>query len=384
MDDLSYWLALQKASGIASGTLNQLFEHFPKPSDLFNTPQALKSLDLTPARRTHLEKALNAPDWKMVEQQLQWAEADENHILLLTQDNYPNLLKEIYSPPPILYVKGHVEVLNNIQLAMVGSRNPSIDGHETAWQFAHHLAQNGMVITSGMALGIDAQSHYGALKAGGKSIAVAGTGLDRIYPARHKELAWQLIEHGAIVSEYPPGSGPMKYHFPQRNRIISGLSVGTLVVEAALKSGSLITAQTALEQAREVFAIPGSIHNPLSRGCHQLIKNGAKLVETAEDILEELSHLALASLIKSNSTTDTQSTTNPSSTIAENTPKNYSLLPKVQQQILKQVGFTPISIDTIITRTKLSASDVNANLVVLEVEDFIQTHPGGLISNKLT
>ncbi len=377
MDDLSYWLALQKASGIATGTLNQLFEYFPKPYELFNTSQALKSLELSPKRRTTLQNALNAPDWKMVEQQLKWAEADENHIILLTQDEYPYLLKQIDSPPPILYVKGQIDVLKTIQLAIVGSRNPSVDGHETAWQFAHHLAQNGMVITSGMALGIDAQSHYGALKAGGKSIAVAATGLDRIYPACHKDLAWQLIEKGAIVSEYPLGSGPMKYHFPQRNRIISGLSVGTLIVEAALKSGSLITAQTALDQAREVFAIPGSIHNPLSRGCHQLIKNGAKLVETAEDILEELSNLMLASLIESNSASDSKNVPIP-----ENTPKNYSLRPKVQQKILAQLSFTPVSIDTLINRTDLTAAEINHNLVLLGLEDLIQTHPGGLISNK--
>lgn len=375
MDDLSYWLALQKASGIGPTTLNQLFAHFPKPDILFNSPEILKQLDLTPAQRLAVQQAIQKPDWKAVEQQRLWAEAPENHILLLTQDEYPELLKQIHAPPPLLFVKGQLNVLNDIQLAMVGSRNPSVDGHETAWQFAHHLAQSGMVITSGMALGIDAQSHYGALKANGKSIAVAGTGLDRIYPARHKELAWQLIEQGAIISEYPLGTGPMKHNFPQRNRIISGLSVGTLVVEAALKSGSLITAQTALEQAREVFAIPGSIHNPLARGCHQLIKSGAKLVETAEDILEELSSLMIASQIDSTNAPDAKSSTNKGQ-------NNHSLLPKIQQQILKQIGFNPVSIDTIISRSGLSTAEINANLVLLEVDDYIQSHPGGYISRK--
>lgn len=265
MDDLSYWLALHKASGVGPATFSKLFAHYPSPLQLFDNPDTLKQLDLSLVQRNAVQSALQEPDWKAVEQELLWAEAAENHILLMTQADYPELLKQIHSPPPILFIKGQVRVLNDIQLAIVGSRNPSIDGHETAWQFAHYLAQHGMVITSGMALGIDAQSHYGALKANGKSIAVAGTGLDRIYPARHKDLAWQLIEHGAIVSEYPLGTSPMKGNFPQRNRIISGLSVGTLVVEAALKSGSLITAYSALEQAREVFAIPGSIHNPLSR-----------------------------------------------------------------------------------------------------------------------
>jgi len=379
MDDLSYWLALQKASGIASGTLNQLIQHFPDPEVLFNSPDALNTLEITAARRKALQKAIHQPDWENVDKQLQWAQADENHILLLNQSDYPNLLKQIHTPPAILFIKGQRPVINTIQLAMVGSRNPTIDGHETARQFAHYLAQNGMVISSGMALGIDAQSHYGALQAGGKSIAVAGTGLDRIYPARHKELAWQLIEQGAIVSEYPLGTGPMKYHFPQRNRIISGLSVGTLVVEAALKSGSLITAKTALEQGREVFAIPGSIHNPLAHGCHQLIKSGAKLVEKAEDILEELTSLMLFSLLDSNNIPGSSASNTTNNAASQ---KNISLLPKIQQQILQQIGFNPVAVDTIISRSGLSAADINANLVLLEVDDFIQTHPGGMVSIK--
>lgn len=383
MDDLSYWLALHKASGIGPATFSLLFEHYSNPRRLFDSPETLKQLDLSPVQRNAVQQALQAPDWKAVEQELLWAEAAENHILLLTQANYPELLKQIHSPPPLLFIKGQVSVLNEIQLAMVGSRNPSIDGHETAWQFAHHLAQHGMVITSGMALGIDAQSHYGALKAKGKSIAVAGTGLDRIYPARHKKLAWQLIEHGAIISEYPLGTGPMKGNFPQRNRIISGLSVGTLVVEAALKSGSLITAYSALEQAREVFAIPGSIHNPLSRGCHQLIKSGAKLVETAEDILEELSSLMLASQIQPavNSNSNSQTTSSPFTPVRQLHDIN-PLLPKIQQKILKNLGYSPISVDALTIRSDLSVAEVNANLVLLEVDDYIQSHPGGMVSLK--
>jgi len=383
MDDLSYWLALHKGSGIGPAAFSQLFEHYPKPQQLFDSPETLRQLELTPVQRDAVQQAIKEPDWQAVEQELRWAEASENHILLLTQSDYPELLKQIHSPPPLLFIKGQVKVLNEIQLAMVGSRNPSIDGHETAWQFAHYLAQHGMVITSGMALGIDAQSHYGALKANGKSIAVAGTGLDRVYPARHKDLAWQLIEQGAIVSEYPLGTGPMKYNFPQRNRIISGLSVGTLVVEAALKSGSLITAYSALEQAREVFAIPGSIHNPLSRGCHQLIKSGAKLVETAEDILEELASLMLASRAGSTTASDTMNISNNS--VNSSNEANISidpLLPKIQQKILKNLSFTPISVDTLTQRSGLSVAEINANLVLLEVDDYIQSHPGGLFALK--
>ena len=382
MDDLSYWLALHKASGVGSATFSQLFKHYPKPKQLFDTPESIRELDLSPTQRTAVQEAVLNPDWKAVEQELIWAESPENHILLQIQSDYPELLKQIHSPPPLLFIKGQVSVLNEVQLAMVGSRNPSVDGQETACQFAHHLAQHGMVITSGMALGIDAQSHYGALKANGKSIAVAGTGLDRVYPARHKELAWQLIEHGAIISEYSLGTGPMKHNFPQRNRIISGLSVGTLVVEAALKSGSLITAYSALEQAREVFAIPGSIHNPLARGCHQLIKSGAKLVETAEDILEELSSLIFASQI--NPATHSGNNNQTGTTIAppKQAKDSYPLLPKVQQKILENIGYNPISIDALISRSGLSVAEINANLVLLEVDDYIQSHPGGTVSLK--
>jgi DNA processing protein len=370
MDDLSYWLALQTAPGIGPGTLFKLFRQIPQPQLIFDSPEMVNTLAIPSTQKKSLEYAIQSPDWARVEQILEWAEQPDNYIVLLNHDKYPELLRQIHKPPVLLYIKGQLDILNQTQLAMVGSRNPSVDGSETAKQFAYHLAANGMVITSGMALGIDAQSHRGALNAKGNSIAVAGTGLDRIYPARHKELAWKLIEQGAIISEYPLGVGPMKANFPQRNRIISGMSVGTLVVEAALQSGSLITAYEALEQGREVFAIPGSIHNPLSRGCHQLIKNGAKLVETADDILEELSSLILASRISS--TTD-EVKSDPSVNQAID-----PLLPKVQQLILKNIGFTPISIDLIIERTGLSAAEVQANLVLLEIDQYIQTHPGNL------
>ncbi len=378
MDDLSYLLALHGAPAIGPHTLSQLYHLNCPISKIFEDPEPLKDLALKKTQYQALIQATASPNWKTVEQTLNWAEQENNFILQLSDPRYPELLKLIHSPPPLLFVKGQAEVLNAIQLAMVGSRNPSIDGSETAWQFAHHLAQNGMLITSGMALGIDSQSHAGALAAaGGKSIAVAGTGLNRIYPARNKTMAWQLIEQGAIVSEYPLDTGPLKANFPQRNRIISGLSVGTLVVEAALKSGSLITARDALEQGREVFAIPGSIHNPLARGCHQLIKAGAKLVETAEDILEELSSLMLASRLSSSSD-------NLPPPEQQKIPEIDPLLPKIQQQLLKNIGFSPVPVDQIINRSGLHAADVNANLVLLEISDYIQSHPGGLVSLKST
>jgi len=375
MDDLPYCLALHKAPGIGALSFNQLAAQFSDLKVLFDTPELVNQSHLSSIRKKSLIQYLHNPDWQSVEIDLKWLEADNNHILYLKHPAYPALLKQIHSPPPVLFVKGQTEVLNDIQLAMVGSRNPTIDGAESAYQFARHLAEQGMVITSGMAVGIDAKSHLGALACHGKSVAVAGTGLDRIYPARHKDLAWKLLDKGAIISEYPLGTGPAKQNFPQRNRIISGLSVGILVVEAALKSGSLITARYAIEQDREVFAMPGSIHNPLSRGCHQLIKSGAKLVETAEDILEELSSLMLASRINPdemdniNDQADTFQAIDP-------------LLPKIQQLILKNIGYSPVSLETLIERSKLSAAEINANLVLLEMNDYLQNHPGGMISRK--
>ncbi len=207
-------------------------------------------------------------------------------LLPLSDPLYPPLLRQIPDPPIALFVRGDATLLSEPQLAMVGSRNPSVEGRRNAEEFAEYLAKCGLVITSGMALGIDAASHKGALK-GGKTVAVWGTGLDKAYPPRNRELAEEIIAKGVVVSEFPPGTPPLPTHFPRRNRIISGLAVGTLVVEAAKQSGSLITARLASEQGREVFAIPGSIHNPMARGCHRLLRDGAKLVESAGDILEE-------------------------------------------------------------------------------------------------
>ncbi len=376
MDDLFYWLALHQAPGIGPASFHLLLALYPSLQELFESPSSLKNTPLTPAKQTSLMEYIQKADWAEVDKALQWKESQYNHILTINHPAYPQLLKQTDQPPALLYVKGQLELLSRVQLAMVGSRNPSIDGAETAFKFARHLAAKGMIITSGMALGIDAQSHRGALSAKGKSIAVTGTGLDRIYPARHKELAYQLVHDGAIVSEYPLGSGPAAGHFPQRNRIISGLSVGTLVVEAALKSGSLITARHALEQAREVFAIPGSIHNPLARGCHRLIKDGARLVETADDIMEELSSLIIASQLPETAAENTLITEQPISI--------DPLLPKIQQRILSNIGYSRVSVDHLSQRTGLEIAALNANLVLLEINDYIQSHPGGDYTLKNT
>lgn len=244
------------------------------------------------------------------------------------------------------------------QIAIVGSRNPSTSGLEIAFNFAKTLSHYGFAITSGLALGIDAASHRGALKANGYTIAVAGTGLDRVYPACHKELAIEIVNTGTIISEFPPGTTAKANHFPRRNRIISGLCLGLLVVEAAKQSGSLITARMALEQNREVFAIPGSIHNPLARGCNALIREGAKLVETTQDILEELNQY-------------NQQDENFS------LPAMQSTLDLEQQTLLNLVMFSPTSIDTLVESANKSVEVISSMLLILELQGYIEASAGG-------
>lgn len=248
---------------------------------------------------------------------------------------------------------------------MVGSRNPSASGTENAREFSYHLASSGITITSGLAIGIDGACHNGALEAGGLTIAVTGTGLDRVYPASQHQLAHDIAESGVLVSEFPPGTEARAANFPRRNRIISGLSLGTLVIEAAQKSGSLITARLASEQGREVFAIPGSIHNPLARGCHSLIRQGAKLVETAGDVLEELAPL-IGSL-------------NPlSETEQMNSPPSENMLAPEYQKLLECMGFDPVQADLLIDRSGLTPEEVSSMLILLELEGHVSSAPGGI------
>ena len=281
--DPKYWLALLRTPGVGPRTFLRILA-VCTPEQLFTQARHLPDeLNLT---RRSIDFIKN-PDWRSIDQDLNWLAQPDNHLLTCDDPAYPKQLQEIPDAPPVLFVRGSIDLLSRPQIAIVGSHNPSSQGKQTAQDFAGTLAACGFVITSGLALGIDAASHIGALRSGGLTIAVAGTGLDRIYPARHKQLALEIVENGAIISEFPPSTTAKAGHFPRRNRIISGLCIGLLVVEAARQSGSLITARLALEQNREVFAIPGSIHNPLARGCNALIREGAKLVETTRDILEE-------------------------------------------------------------------------------------------------
>lgn len=283
-DDLSAWLRLTLAPGIGGETQRKLLAAFGFPTAVFAAGRsAVRELIGNRA-----DALFDFSDLDAVDRSMAWAAQPDQHIVTLADREYPQSLLQIPDPPSLLYVRGRLDLLQQRALGVVGSRNATPQGVQTAENFARTLAAEGLCIVSGLALGIDTAAHRGALHGGGATIAVIGTGADRIYPARNRELAHAIAAQGAIVSEFPLGTPAMAGNFPRRNRLIAGLSAGILVVEAALESGSLITARLAAEQGREVFAIPGSIHSPVARGCHRLIRQGAKLVETASDILEEL------------------------------------------------------------------------------------------------
>ena len=337
-------------------TFLRLLTQFVNPQAIFTDPKKAQGL----SERTRL--ALQDPNWEQVENDLAWFAQPDRHIITLHDPLYPELLKQIADPPSLLFVQGDVSLLSQWQIAVVGSRNPSASGRDTAYEFARYLAQGGITINSGLAMGIDAAAHQGALAAQGKTVAVIGTGLDRVYPAKHRDLAHDIAKTGVIVSEFALGTAPRAENFPRRNRIISGLSLGTLVVEAAVRSGSLITARMALEQGREVFAIPGSIHNPLARGCHQLIRDGAKLVETAADIIEELG--ALAGVVP---TIDTP--IKESGNTKFEADDDYQLL-------FEFLGYDPIEIDKLTEQCRLTAEAVSSMLLLLELEGQVESLPG--------
>lgn len=358
--NLRYWLALLHTPGVGPATSHRLLEKFSSPETLFSLPRGELQQAGVPQP---VAEQLQRTDWSAVDRDLLWLEAADNHLLTCQDPQYPRLLAESGQHPPLLFVHGQMTTLSQLQLAIVGSRHPSRAGEQNALAFSRHLAMQGLVITSGLALGIDACAHQGALDAGGRSLAVMGTGLDRVYPASHRQLAHRIAEQGALISELPPGTPPQAQNFPRRNRIISGLSLGVLVVEAARRSGSLITARCALDQGRDVFAIPGSIHNPLSRGCHELIRNGAKLVEAAEHILEELGSLALGEI--------TGSKTAP---CADSRPAEID---NEYQQLLQQMGHDPVTIDELVSHCSLTPEQLSSMLLILELEGYVTSGHGG-------
>lgn len=357
--ELRAWLSLLRAPKVGAQSAIRLFEQFGSAAAALNaSARDWKVLGLNTAQC----ESLKALDEAGIASDLKWLQAEEHRAAVTYADvSYPERLRAASPPPPVLFCQGDLSLLSLPQIAMVGARSATPQGLDNARAFAADLARRGLVITSGLALGVDGAAHEGALDAQGLTIAVCATGLDRVYPARHKALAHRITAQGGLlVSEFPTGVQALADNFPRRNRIISGLALGVLVVEAARESGSLITARYAMEQGREVFAIPGSIHNPLARGCHALIRQGAKLVETSEDILEEIGPQVGAAL-RANATV---------------TAPRIEMSP-VQRQVLQALGDRALSLDALVDGTGLPVSSLNAILLELELLGLAAPAPGG-------
>lgn len=355
---LQAWLTLSFLDGVGPRTLARLLEYFPNPADALAADLlTLQSLGLRPAALDTIQRyqqgdAALAARLHAIQE---WLERPGCQVLRLDSPDYPALLRRIPDPPPLLYLQGDAQLLHDPQLAMVGSRHPGPHGAATARQFARSFTENGLLVTSGMALGIDGACHQGALDAGGQTIAVWGTGLDNCYPKRHRALASAIVEQGGLlVSEQPPDAPAHAGQFPKRNRIISGLSLGTLVVEASLNSGSLITARLALEQDREVFAMPGSIHSTQARGCHQLLREGAHLVETVRDVLEVLRLPLLAAI---------EAKPGPSQEVGLAAPMSL---------LWPLLDHNPVSVDWLGDRSGLPVERVMQELMELELDGRVQ------------
>lgn len=363
-DELAAWLRLLSTPGIGRGGARQLLAAFGSPRGVFDASSVARRNAVGPELARPLEAEPGGLAAAVAVLQT-WLQAGPDRTWIALGDpRYPQALLQTADPPLLLYAQGRrPELLNTPSLAIVGSRNPTPQGTENARAFAEHLGREGLTIVSGMALGIDAAAHSGALNGKGGTIAVVGTGLDRVYPRAHRELAHRIAEHGVIVSEFALGTEPLAANFPQRNRIIAGLSLGTLVVEAALESGSLITARLALEAGREVFAIPGSIHSPQSRGCHALIKQGARLVDDARDVLDELAG---------------QLPPRAPRAAARTTPGAAP----VQDPLLEQMGYEAVDLDQLQARTGWPAAQLNARLLELELEGRVARMPGGLFQRS--
>ena len=351
-ESLSCWLRLTLIPGIGCATQRKLLSAFGLPEHIFSASRSALRSVVSDKTVTQL---LDTDNSVQVSAALAWATGQDQHLVTLADANYPQTLLQIPDPPTLLYVRGRCELLNRPTLSIVGSRSPTPQGLQNAERFAAALADAGLVIASGLALGIDAAAHKGALSVHGDTIAFIGTGIDRIYPARNHALALEIGSKGCIVSEYPLGTPVTAANFPRRNRLISGIARGVLVVEAATESGSLISARLASEQGREVFAIPGSIHSPQSKGCHKLIKQGAKLVESVQDILEEL-HWQLSA------------------------PASATCIPPplLQNPLLDKIGFEPCALDDLAVRTGLTAGELSVILLQLELDGLIASLPGGL------
>lgn len=390
--ELQQWLQLTLSWQINASRLKSLFDRAGSVSALKElAPELSTSADLPVHAQQQFvawqRGALHSATARIVDAALEWASRPGNHIVGYGTPDYPSLLATCSDPPPQLFVKGDPAVLHLPQLAMVGSRKPTADGRRLARRFARELIEAGYQVTSGLALGIDAESHEGALEQQGITIAVLGSGLNRIHPISNAALAERIAERGAVVSEFPPDTSANSWHFPERNRIISGLSHGVLVVEAAERSGSLITARLAAEQGREVFAIPGSINNPLARGCHSLIRQGARLAQSVEDILSELPTIVAwerkrlqpepcSEQGRSDKGCDDECSNEAWPPVPE------SELPEHGRRVLDHVAYDPVSVDSLAVQTALPVSELLGCLLQLELLGLIATREGAYVLSR--
>jgi len=364
------WLRLACTPGIGATLGARLIERYGSPAAALAAGDAgWRGLNIPAPTRTALANSAADHDSERIAEAERWLADDDRYLITRDSDHYPTALAELLPAPPWLYAIGDIDLLRYPAIAIVGSRNPTPSGRDAAREFGAALARAGLVVVSGLARGIDAAAHEGALAADGMTIAVCGTGLDRVYPAANRELAEQIAANGLLLSEFALGTQPVRGNFPRRNRVIAGLCTATLVVEAARASGSLITARMAIGSGRDVFALPGSIHNPLARGCHQLIRDGAKLVETTDHILEDIAGVLDGFRPPSQSSSEPA----PGQPDQSDTSTGHA----AHETLMTALGHAPARIDDLIQRTGWSADAVSSTLLILELEGRVVAAPGG-------
>jgi len=363
-EEIFYWLALSLTTGVGSTLMRRLLDRFETPEAVFHAPMK-ELLKIEGLGEKVAEEIRKGPLEKGVERELYLLREVGGRVITLKDEEYPKRLRDIYDPPPLFYVRGGLKKEDELAVSIVGSRKTTPYGRWFTEKVSQELARHGVTIVSGMARGIDSLAHWGAISGGGRTIAVLGCGVDVIYPSENRNLFTKIIDHGGILSEFPMGSPPEGGHFPRRNRIISGLSLGVVVVQAGEKSGSLITAGYALEQGREVFAVPGNVGTESSRGTHRLIKEGAKLVESSEDILEEI----LPQLGREREETQKVKTTRPD-------------LTEEEEVLYELLGETPLHIDVMIRESRFDPGKVSSLLLNLELRGLVSQWPGKCFSRK--